>query len=88
MAEEQVPPERILTAFDTTPWNTFLGYYMSEGEEEPQPPVQKKAQGVIWGKDPRCDTQTDQGDQTHSIIPCTPQHVLRVELGRLSEPQR
>jgi hypothetical protein len=57
----QVPPHRILTAFDTTPWNTFLGYFMDErsdadhDHENGNAPaiLTKKPQGVIWGKDPK-----------------------------------
>ena len=45
----KVPASRILTAFPTSPWNTFLGYAISTTQLPPKATV-KKRQGVIWGK--------------------------------------
>jgi hypothetical protein len=52
-AGPQVPPDRILTAFDTTPWNTFLGYYLDPVALPEVRAKAKRQQGVIWGKDPK-----------------------------------
>mmetsp|Transcript_34049 Transcript_34049/g.49473 ORF Transcript_34049/g.49473 Transcript_34049/m.49473 type:complete len:259 (-) Transcript_34049:9-785(-) len=53
-------PDRFLTAYGS-PWNTFLGYFIEESplnsprntsQTSPSsPPITKKNQGVIWGKD-------------------------------------
>ena len=47
----KVPPERMLTAFPTSPWNTFLGYAISPSQMPVGAAAVKKRQGVIWGKD-------------------------------------
>lgn len=49
-----VPPSRVLTAFGS-PWNTFLGFYKDEPSEADVTAIamKKRAQGVIWGKDPK-----------------------------------
>lgn len=49
-----IDPMRILTAFGS-PWNTFLGYFISNDTESAvsEKALQKKRQGVIWGKDPK-----------------------------------
>ena len=63
---KEIPNHRILTAFKTTPWNTFLGYFYEEDDDhdpklfnkigqgviEGQEQTKQIAQGVIWGKDP------------------------------------
>ena len=61
---KEIPNGRILTAFNTTPWNTFLGYFYEEENEAKKsiiPPeehaftsliTKTKNQGVLWGKDP------------------------------------
>lgn len=53
-AWKEVTPQHILTAFKS-PWNTFLGYYVSSDRlNHYAPQTQHKApQGVIWGKDPK-----------------------------------
>jgi len=47
----KVPPERMLTAFPTSPWNTFLGYAIKPSQMPAAATLSKKRQGVIWGKD-------------------------------------
>ena len=53
----RVPASRILTAFPTFPGNTFLGFAIPParlpGRGGGGPAAAKKAQGVIWGKDPK-----------------------------------
>lgn len=46
----RIPLTRVLTPFGT-PWNTFLGFYLSESTIAADSGRIK--QGVIWGKDPR-----------------------------------
>jgi hypothetical protein len=45
-----VPLSRVLTAFGS-PWNSFLGFHKEIPSDAEA--VQKKAHGVIWGKDPK-----------------------------------
>ena len=55
----KVPPSRILTAFPTFPGNTFLGFAVPRARLPSSEPggrgavAAKRAQGVIWGKDPK-----------------------------------
>jgi alpha-1,3(6)-mannosylglycoprotein beta-1,6-N-acetyl-glucosaminyltransferase len=49
-----IPLSRVLTAFGS-PWNTFLGFRRDAVSEAEAAAIvtKKRAQGVIWGKDPK-----------------------------------
>lgn len=44
-----IPPSRFLTAYNTSPPNSFLGYFLDDQMNRTK--TVKKSQGVIWGKD-------------------------------------
>ena len=46
-----IPPKRLLTAYGS-PWNTFLGYYITPTNSV-NSELKKEDFGVIWGKDPK-----------------------------------
>ncbi len=47
-----ISSNKILTAFGS-PWNPFLGFFISRSAVHSNVGVTKKLQGVIWGKDPK-----------------------------------